>query len=113
MTERSEEEKNLREEVDTFLMKNFPQIQMHGGSSSILEADPEEGYVEVSLGGACSGCGISPMTTQAIMTQLPQEVENVEEVNVTTGGGAGGMGGGVPMGFEEEQDEESGPNSPF
>jgi Fe-S cluster biogenesis protein NfuA len=87
--ERSEKEKQLREDVDTFLMKNFPQIQMHGGTSSVIEANPDKGYVKIQLGGACSGCGISPMTTQAIRTRMPDDIENVEEVEVDTGSGGG------------------------
>jgi len=71
--------------VEKFLKRNFPQIQMHGGSSSIVELNSDEGYVKIRLGGACSGCGISPMTTQAISNRLPNEVDEIDEVKVNTG----------------------------
>jgi Fe-S cluster biogenesis protein NfuA len=101
--ERSEEEKELREEVDQFLMRNFPQIEMHGGTSSVVEANPEEGYVKVSLGGSCSGCGISPMTTQAIRSRMPDDIEKVSEVEVSTGSDGAGFGTLSP-GFEDDGD---------
>lgn len=102
--ERSKEEKKLRENVDQFLMRNFPQIEMHGGTSSVVEANPEEEYVKVSLGGSCSGCGISPMTTQAIRSRMPDDVEGVSEVEVSTGSD-GGAGFGEPSpGFEDDGD---------
>lgn len=97
---RSEEERELRKKVDKFLMKNFPQIEMHGGTSSVVEANPEKGYVRVSLGGSCSGCGISPMTTQAIRSRMPDDIEKVSEVEVSTG--SEGAGFGTPSsGFED------------
>ena len=48
----------LRERVTNFLRRNFPQIQMHGGSAAIQDIDRETGEVSIQLGGACSGCGI-------------------------------------------------------
>ena len=75
----------LRESVSNFLRRNFPQIQMHGGSSAITAIDNETGYVEIQLGGACSGCGISPMTTEAIKRRLCNEIEGIETVTVKTG----------------------------
>lgn len=83
MTDRDE----LEDRVDTFLLSNFPQIKMHGGEFEILEADPEDGYVKVQLSGACSGCGISPMTKEAIRDRLPDKVEGVNMVSVETAGG--------------------------
>jgi Fe-S cluster biogenesis protein NfuA len=79
-------EEELRSEVDTFLISNFPQIKMHGGEFTILEADPEDGFVSVQLSGACSGCGISPMTKEAIRSRLPDNVEGVNMVKVETTG---------------------------
>lgn len=86
MTENIEDK---RDQVDAFLMRNFPQIQMHGGASQVDEIK-EDGTVWISLGGACSGCGISPMTIQAIQNRLPQQVEWVTDVHVSTLGGFGG-----------------------
>lgn len=82
--ERSDEDA-IREQVSLFLRRNFPQIKMHGGDSSILEVDLEERRVSIALSGACSGCGISPMTTQAIQRRLPTEVDGVDHVTVSTG----------------------------
>ncbi|WP_137289294.1 NifU family protein [Natronorubrum halophilum] len=78
-------EDEVREAVSLFLQRNFPQIQAHGGDSSITEVDLEEGRVSINLSGACSGCGVSPMTTQAIQRRLPNEVEAIDSVSVSTG----------------------------
>ena len=93
--------------VETFLMRNFPQIAMHGGSAAVESVDEETGEVWLRLGGACSGCGISPMTIQAIQSRMPMHVDGVTEVHVDTGFGAqpafpGGDGG-----------EERFPDAPF
>ncbi|MEF8900690.1 MAG: NifU family protein, partial [Halovenus sp.] len=100
---------------------NFPQIQMHGGSAAIQNLDMEEGSVTVQLGGACSGCGISPMTIQAIKTRMAKEIPEIETVHASTGmdggegmaGGAGGMSPSFPGGADGESDEDEGPEAPF
>lgn len=76
---------SLEDRVILFLNKNFPQIQMHGGNASILDLDPEAGTVTVLLGGACSGCGISPMTVQAIKSRMVEEIPEIDEVTAETG----------------------------
>ncbi|WP_254535093.1 NifU family protein [Halomarina litorea] len=91
-------EEELRERVSRFLMRNFPQIEMHGGSHSILDLDPEAGSVTVALGGACSGCGISPMTIQALKTRLVQEIPEITEVHAETGA----TFGETPAGFDRD-----------
>ena len=106
---------DLEERVSNFLMRNFPQIQMHGGSAAIRNLDPEAGEVTIMLGGACSGCGISPMTIQAIKSRMVQEIPEIDTVHAETG--MGGMGGG-PSGFEpsfpgETSDDDEGPEAPF
>lgn len=78
-------EDEVREAVSLFLQRNFPQIQAHGGDSSITEVDLEEGRVSINLSGACSGCGVSPMTTQAIQRRLPNEIDEIDRVSVGTG----------------------------
>lgn len=78
-------ENELREEISSFLRRNFPQIQMHGGDSVITKVDVENGVVGVQLTGACSGCGISPQTTQMIKHRMVEEMEYVNTVEVTTG----------------------------
>lgn len=85
-SENSSELEELRDKINNFLKRNFPQIQMHGGSSAIVDLDPKNSYVSIQLGGACSGCGISPMTTQAIKRRLPSQIDEIDEVNVYTGG---------------------------
>ncbi len=114
---------DLEERISNFLRRNFPQIQMHGGSAAIRDLDPEAGEVTIMLGGACSGCGISPMTIQAIKARMTQEIPEIDTVHADTGGG-GGMGGqsrggdlepnfpGDTTGDAEESDDE-GPSAPF
>jgi Fe-S cluster biogenesis protein NfuA len=121
-TESQDAENDLRERVTNFLRRNFPQIQMHGGSAAIEHIDMESGEVTVSLGGACSGCGISPMTIQAIKSRMVKEIPEITQVNANTGlgGGAdgdlGGTGGGMSPSFPGESsgdDGDEGPQAPF
>jgi len=58
---------------------------MHGGDSSITDVDLDERRVSINLSGACSGCGVSPMTTQAIQQRLPAEIDDIDHVSVSTG----------------------------
>ncbi|GAB3663324.1 NifU family protein [Halopiger thermotolerans] len=78
-------EDDVREAVSLFLRRNFPQIELHGGESTITEVDLEERRVGINLTGACSGCGVSPMTTQAIQRRLPDEIDAIDSVSVSTG----------------------------
>ncbi|SEW32389.1 NifU family protein [Natrinema salifodinae] len=82
--ERSPEDA-VREDVSLFLRRNFPQIEMHGGDSTITDLDLDERRVSINLSGACSGCGVSPMTTQAIRQRLPAEIDAIDRVDVSTG----------------------------
>ena len=121
MSTETRTEEDLREEIANFLRRNFPQIQMHGGAAAIRDLDVERGEVTVSLGGACSGCGISPMTIQAIKARMTQEIPEIDTVHADTGmgggGGAhGGRGGGMPSFPGEKTDDASrddGPAAPF
>ena len=122
-TEDQSPEDELRERITNFLRRNFPQIQMHGGSAAIQNLDMEEGTVTIQLGGACSGCGISPMTIQAIKTRMAKEIPEIETVHASTGadgkeGMAGGTsGGGMSPSFPGESggesEEDEGPEAPF
>ncbi|QSG14898.1 NifU family protein [Halapricum desulfuricans] len=112
---------DLEDRIANFLRRNFPQIQMHGGSAAIQELDPEAGEVTVALGGACSGCGISPMTIQAIKTRMTKEIPEIETVHANTGAG-GGMGGAddgptLPGdsrgGSIDDGGDDEGPQAPF
>ncbi|MDZ7702641.1 MAG: NifU family protein [Halobacteriales archaeon] len=85
---------DVREQVGRFLQRNFPQIGMHGGEAAVEGLDLETGEVWIQLGGACSGCGISPMTIQAIQQRLVAEIEEIDLVHADAG--FGGMGAPSP-----------------
>ncbi len=114
---------DLRERITNFLRRNFPQIQMHGGSAAIQQLDRESGEVHIQLGGACSGCGISPMTIQAIKSRMTKEIPEITTVHADTGmgGGAdgdlGGMGhsDGMSPSFpgDDGGEDDEGPDAPF
>ncbi|WP_101297667.1 NifU family protein [Halegenticoccus soli] len=87
-------EKSLEERIELFMMRNFPQIQMHGGTAGIDAIDEETGEVWISLAGACSGCGISPMTIQALKARMVAEFDEIEIVHASTGGDDYGYGYG-------------------
>ncbi len=120
-TETQEQETDgLEEQISNFLRRNFPQIQMHGGSAAIQDIDRETGEVSIQLGGACSGCGISPMTIQAIKSRMVKEIPEITEVHANTGmeGGDGGTGGGASPSFPGETTDDGGsadegPEAPF
>jgi Fe-S cluster biogenesis protein NfuA len=119
-TETQQGDDDLREEITNFLRRNFPQIQMHGGSAAIEQLDRETGEVHIQLGGACSGCGISPMTIQAIKSRMVKEIPEVEQVHANTGmGGSEGTSGGSSPSFPGEttedlgSDDDEGPQAPF
>ncbi len=115
----------LEEKVMNFLRRNFPQIQMHGGTAAIADIDPEDGSVTVQLGGACSGCGISPMTIQAIKSRMVKEIPEIDQVHAETGmgdgmnGAEGGRGGSTstsspfPSAGSDDGGDDEGPQAPF
>jgi Fe-S cluster biogenesis protein NfuA len=116
-TDAQDGEDELKERVSNFLRRNFPQIQMHGGSAAIQHLDRETGEVTIMLGGACSGCGISPMTIQAIKSRMVKEIPEIETVHADTGmeGGDGGHGGMSPSfpGDTTDDSSDEGPQAPF
>ncbi|SDJ57226.1 Fe-S cluster biogenesis protein NfuA, 4Fe-4S-binding domain [Halovenus aranensis] len=73
---------SLRQQTQNYLTNNVPQIQQHGGSFEVKEVDSERGHVTVAIGGTCSGCGIAPMTMNAIESRLPESVDELEDVEV-------------------------------
>ncbi|MFC7203759.1 NifU family protein [Haloferax namakaokahaiae] len=80
-------EKSLEERIELFMRRNFPQIQMHGGDAGIEALDKDTGEVWISLTGACSGCGISPMTIQALKSRMVAEFDEINQVHASTGMG--------------------------
>jgi Fe-S cluster biogenesis protein NfuA len=91
---------------------------MHGGSAAIQYIDREAGEVSIQLGGACSGCGISPMTIQAIKSRMTQVIPEIDTVIADTGmDGGHGMGGGSAPSFPGETSDDGGsddaPEAPF
>lgn len=116
MDTQSNGEDDLRERVGNFLQRNFPQIWMHGGTAAIESLDAESGTVTLQLGGACSGCGISPMTVEAIKGRMAKEIPEIETVHASTGQesmGAPQRGsmGGPSRGQAHSSDEQ--PDTPF
>lgn len=96
----------VRAMVNNFLQQELPQIQMHGGESAVTEIDMEEESVTIQLSGACGGCGVSPMTIQAMKKRLPQDIDVVETVHVETV-----LDDTQPQ--DNEEDDDSGVKSPF
>jgi Fe-S cluster biogenesis protein NfuA len=120
MSTETESGDDLEERITNFLRRNFPQIQMHGGSAAIQNIDREEGSVTIQLGGACSGCGISPMTIQAIKTRMTKEIPEIDTVHANTGmEGSEGMAGGASPSMPGDSrggsigDDDEGPEAPF
>ncbi|GAB3019491.1 NifU family protein [Natronobiforma cellulositropha] len=90
---------SLQERVEKWLAREMPIIQMHGGTSAVREADPDTGVVVIELGGGCSGCGVSDITTANIEAALLQW-EEVNEVIVRVPDpreSLGGPEGGEPI----------------
>jgi len=77
----------LERQARNYLSNNVPQIQQHGGDFEIRDVDEAAGTATVAIGGACSGCGIAPMTMKAIERQLPESVDGLEDVEVVRSGG--------------------------
>lgn len=115
-TDTQDDGDDLKERVSNFLRRNFPQIQMHGGSAAIQNIDRETGEVHIMLGGACSGCGISPMTIQAIKSRMVKEIPEIEKVHADTGmdgGGDHGMSPSFPGETTDDGEDDEGPQAPF
>lgn len=77
----------LERQTRSFLSNEVPQIQQHGGNFEVRDVDEEAGTATVVIGGACSGCGIAPMTMKAIERRLPRSVEGLDDVEVVRSGG--------------------------
>ena len=77
----TESDRPLKARVEAWLSREMPIIQMHGGTSAVREADPDTGEVIIELGGGCSGCSVSDVTTGNIEAALIQWPE-IDEVTV-------------------------------
>ncbi len=75
-----DEDEDLQSRVETWLVKQMPIIEMHGGSSAVQKAEPG-GEVVIELGGGCRGCEVSEVTTGNIEAELLKWPE-VEEVTI-------------------------------
>jgi Fe-S cluster biogenesis protein NfuA len=78
---------SIERQARSFLSDNVPQIQQHGGYFEIRDVDEDDGRLTVAIGGACSGCGIAPMTMRAIENRLPDNVTDLSKVEVVRAGG--------------------------
>lgn len=105
---RSPEE--VKESITQFMKANFPQIKMHGGEASISNINLDENSVTVRLGGACSGCGVSPMTIQALKTRLPKDIPEITTVSADTGEESST---GMTPSFAGEEVESENTDAPF
>ena len=77
----------IEQQTRNYLTSNVPQIQQHGGNFEVRDIDEEAWTATVAIGGACSGCGIAPMTMKAIEQRLPKNVDAIEDVSVVRAGG--------------------------
>ncbi len=93
---------SLERRTRNYLSNNVPQIQQHGGFFEVRDVDEDAGRVTVAIGGACSGCGIAPMTMNAIEQRLPGSIDEISEVEVVR---AGGPSAAVMPSKTDEMDE--------
>lgn len=102
------DKEELKSKIEQWITTQMPMIQMHGGTSLIRELDMESKLVVIELGGTCSGCGISNITSDNIKRELYYDFDEIEEVQIkvpSTGdmGSStveGGRGGDLPEGTE-------------
>lgn len=73
---------DLKSDIEKWITKQMPMIQMHGGTSMVREIDLEEGLVVIELGGTCSGCGISNITADNIRRELYLDFDEIKEVQI-------------------------------
>lgn len=103
----------LERQTRNYLSNEVPQIQQHGGNFEIRDVDEQAGTATVEIGGACSGCGIAPMTMKAIERRLPESVEALEDVNVVQSGGPSAAVMPSKTDDMEDMDEYEDYNPPF
>lgn len=104
---------SLERQARNYLSNNVPQIQQHGGDFEIRDVDEQAGTATVAIGGACSGCGIAPMTMKAIERNLPDSVDDLENVEVVRSGGSSAAVMPSKTDEMEEMDEYEDYKPPF
>jgi Fe-S cluster biogenesis protein NfuA len=72
----------LKSEIEKWIVKQMPIIQMHGGTSVVSELDTDEGLVVIELGGTCSDCGVSDITADNMKRDLYYEFDQIDEVQI-------------------------------
>jgi Fe-S cluster biogenesis protein NfuA len=103
----------IERQARNFLSDNVPQIQQHGGHFEVRDVDEGDGTMTVAIGGACSGCGIAPMTMKAIRNRLPEHVEGLSEVEVVRANGPRAAVMPSVVDEMEEMDEYADYDPPF
>lgn len=103
----------LERQTRTVLSNEVPQIQQHGGTFEVRDVDEAAGTATVAIGGACSGCGIAPMTVKAIQRRLPEHVDELEDVEVVRSGGPGAAVMPTKTDDMEEMEEYEDYSPPF
>jgi Fe/S biogenesis protein NfuA len=100
-----DEDAPLPERVEKWLAREMPIIKMHGGTSAVRKADPDDGEVVVELGGGCSGCGVADITSDNIEAGLLREFPTLSEVTVRVPDPDMGVqnGGGSIMGVDHTE----------
>jgi len=102
------DKEKLKSDIEKWISTQMPIIQMHGGTSLIRELDMEEKLVVIELGGTCSGCGISNITSDNIKRELYYNFDEIEEVQIKVPSSGdmgsstveGGRGGDLQKGTE-------------
>jgi len=94
--------RSIERQARNYSSDHVPQIQQHGGFFEVRDVDGDEGKLTVAIGGACSGCGIAPMTMKAIRNRLADHVQDLSEVEVVR---AGGPRAAVMPSMTEEMEE--------
>ena len=75
-----EEEKNLKDRVESVLNTIRPSLKADGGNVELVDVS-SDGIVKVKLVGACLGCPMSQMTLKmGIGRVLRKEIPEVKEV---------------------------------
>jgi Fe-S cluster biogenesis protein NfuA len=79
-------EEEVRSMVERLLVREFPQIAMHGGRAYVEDVNLADGSVTISLHGSCHGCGISHMTIAALERVIMDSIPAIRRVYVHEGG---------------------------